>query len=121
MTQKIGKMADLASKLFPEVCGSPVSLRRIVEEAFETADGDYGEQKAAEWGQGFCWPVGVHLKDERLAFAHDFNIETMSRAHQAARREERLSRERVEEWVARREERLSCQEGGGEGTVSWVV
>lgn len=99
MAKTIGKMADLASEIFPGVCGDPDSLKRVVEEAFKTADEDYGEQKAAEWGQGFFWPVGIHLRDERLAAAHGYNIEAMSRAHQEARRHERLSHERVERWV----------------------
>ncbi len=99
VAQKVEKMAVLAWELYPEVCGDPEALRRIVEEAFETADEDYGEQKAAEWGQDFCWPVGVHLRDERLAAAHGFDVEAMSRVHQAARRENRLSRERIEQWV----------------------
>jgi hypothetical protein len=113
--EKILKVLDTVAKLFPESPWTESELREVIEEAYEMSDEDFREQAAADWGRGFAWPDDVGLRDESLAEEHGFDIERMARAHQASRASERLSRERIEEWVPAedpdRQRLLSLAEG----------
>ena len=47
-------------------------MRKIVEEAYWAADGNYGEKEAQEWGADFIWPSDIQMRDEQMAQECDF-------------------------------------------------
>ena len=65
--EKIMAMMQLIGELYPEGKWSEEEVRSVVEEAYRTADGNYGEEAAEAWGADFEWPEDVRVRDDGLA------------------------------------------------------
>jgi len=97
--EKIMAMMQLIGELYPEGKWSEEEVRSVVEEAYRTADGNYGEEAAEAWGADFEWPEDVRVRDDGLAERCGFNLEAMAKAQHAERAAERLSEDRIRRLV----------------------
>lgn len=85
---------------FPGVSGQFIDhMRSLVDEAFKTCDLIYGTQEAIRWGADFEWPSEVFTRDNQLARASGFNLETMTEKQHRSNQESRLSNDRIETWI----------------------
>ena len=96
---KILEVMRLITELYPAGRWSEDEVRRVVDEAYRTGDGDFGEEAAIAWGADFAWPEDVRVRDDTLAKDSGFDLETMVKAQHAMRASDRLSKERVEQMV----------------------
>ena len=83
-------MCECAVKTWDRGTGAGVQ-----EGGIRTADGEYGEEEAREWGEGFEWPQDIGRRDETLARDCRYNLAEMARRQHAKGGADRLSRERV--------------------------
>ena len=96
---RVEEITAMMAGMFPNESKTAHDVRGVIREAFTTVDGLYGEQEAAQWGEGFEWPPGVYERDAQLAIEADYDLEGMvARQHQGMTTE-RLSAERVCKWV----------------------
>jgi len=111
----VADVLRLIAELYPAGKWSKEEVQTVVDEAYRTADGNFGEEAAAAWGTDFSWPEDVRVRDDALAAECDFNLEAMARAQHAARASGRLSKERIERLVPQedpdRERLMSLVEG----------
>ena len=67
--EKVMAMMQLIGELYPEGKWSEEEVRSVVEEAYLTADGNYGEEAAEAWGADFEWPREVRKSTPMLVAA----------------------------------------------------
>ena len=92
---KVKAMVELIKEMYPEEAWDEAAVRTAVEESIRTADGEYGEEEAREWGEGFEWPQDIERRDETLARDCGYNLAEMARRQHAKGGADQLSRERV--------------------------
>jgi hypothetical protein len=64
---RVEEITAMMAGMFPNESKTAHDVRGVIREAFTTVDGLYGEQEAAQWGEGFEWPPGVYERDAQLA------------------------------------------------------
>ncbi len=92
---KVKAMVELIKEMYPEEAWDEAAVGMAVEESIRTADREYGEEEAREWGEGFEWPQDIGRRDETLARDCGYNLAEMARRQHAKGGADRLSRERV--------------------------
>ena len=72
---RVDVMVKMIGELCPREKWGVEDVRKIVEEAFQAADGNYGEKEAQEWGADFEWPSDIRVRDEQMARECGFSVE----------------------------------------------
>jgi hypothetical protein len=81
---KVDVMMRMIRELCPRERWTTEDVKKVVEEAYLAADGNYGEREAQEWGADFVWPSDIRLRDEQMAQECDFSVERMARVQHEA-------------------------------------
>jgi len=87
--------------LYPSYQGDDARVKEIVVEAYKSTDNIFGVSDAIAWGEGFHWPGEVFSRDARRAEASGFNLAVMARLQQEQMSSNRLSSERISQWIDR--------------------
>lgn len=98
--EKILRMIQTVRTMHKSIQVSDEQLRAVVEEAYRTTDLEFGVEAAVTWGAGFQWPADVTARDEVRAAKHNFNLSDMADEVHAEMLPDRLSNERIDQWVA---------------------
>ncbi len=71
----------------------------MANNAYSLYDEVHGEEAACRWAEGFEWPSDIRTRDTELLSAYDNSLERLTEHHHQAMSSQRLSPERVIEWV----------------------
>jgi hypothetical protein len=93
--QKLDHMHLVVQQLSPASYIDESKILKIIIEAYEYADGEYGIERAIEWGLGFEWPQEVIIRDKLIAERNHYNLEHMIKEQQNKTKNNRMSKERV--------------------------
>ena len=99
--ESVAKVCECIRGIYPETRFSERELRELVEESFVAADENYDIQEAVEWGKDFSWPEGIATRDLFKLKKNNYNLPSMVEEEHALMRRDRLSAERIDEWVER--------------------
>jgi len=97
--EKILRMMQTIRVMYKSIKVSDDQLRAVVEEAYRTTDLDFAVEAAVEWGAGFVWPSNVHVRDEARAKKHGFRLCDMAEEVHEEMLPDRLSSDRISQWV----------------------
>ena len=89
----------MVGRIFPGTTLPVNGVRQVVREAFETVDSLFAEKDAVEWGQDFEWPSEVRTRDAEHTEAAGYDLQRTAEVQHLVMSSERLSVERVREWV----------------------
>jgi hypothetical protein len=70
--------------LYPDEGIDETELTRVVNDAFASADGNYGEREAIEWAEGFTFPPDIGNRDGDELASLEGNLAELVRRRQAA-------------------------------------
>ena len=99
--EAVTKVCECIRVIYPETSISERELRELVEESFVAADENYDVQEAVEWGKDFSWPEGVATRDLIKLKKNKYNLPAMVEEEHRLMSQQRLSVERIDEWVDR--------------------
>ena len=87
--------------MYPDYSTNDVQVNELIVKAYKVTDSIFGVREAVRWGEGFCWPDSVRQRDSDRARASGYNLTEMTRAHQHSMAGDRMSYERIVEWIGK--------------------
>ena len=96
---KINELVLSVQSVFHSLSIDKSQVRKVIVDAYKSTDNIFGVNDAIAWGTGFSWPQRVFTRDTSRARDYGYNLTLMTANHQHSMAHDRLSSDRITEWV----------------------